>query len=74
MVERHITLDRAMWGSDQSASVEPSGIARLARDIHIVEKARGDGTKRVLDSEVPIIKKLRRVDSQNLGPASRTPA
>jgi N-acetylneuraminate synthase len=66
MVERHITLDRAMWGSDQAASVEPSGIARLVRDIHTVEKAMGDGVKRVFDSEVPIIKKLRRVDSQNL--------
>jgi N-acetylneuraminate synthase len=66
MIERHITLDRAMWGSDQAASVEPSGIARLVRDIHTVEKAMGDGVKCVLDSEVPIIKKLRRVDSQNL--------
>jgi N-acetylneuraminate synthase len=66
VIERHITLDRAMWGSDQAASVEPNGIARLVRDIHTVEKAMGDGVKRVLDSEVPIIKKLRRVDSQNL--------
>ncbi len=66
MVERHITLDRAMWGSDQAASVEPSGIARLVRDIHTVEKAMGDGVKRVFDSEVSIIKKLRRVDSQKL--------
>lgn len=66
MIERHITLDRAMWGSDQAASVEPNGIARLVRDIHTAEKAMGDGVKRVLDSEVPIIKKLRRVDSQNL--------
>lgn len=66
VIERHITLDRAMWGSDQAASVEPNGIARLVRDIHTVEKAMGDGIKRVLDSEVPIIKKLRRVDSQNL--------
>lgn len=66
MVERHITLDRAMWGSDQAASVEPNGIARLVRDIHTVESAMGDGIKHVFDSEVPIIKKLRRVDSQNL--------
>lgn len=66
MIERHITLDRAMWGSDQAASVEPNGIARLVRDIHIVEKAMGDGVKRILDSEVPIIKKLRRVDSQKV--------
>jgi N-acetylneuraminate synthase len=65
MIERHITLDRALWGSDQAASVEPNGLARLVRDIHTVEKAMGDGVKRVLDSEVSIIKKLRRVDSQN---------
>ena len=64
MVERHITLDRAMWGSDQAASVEPNGIARLVRDIHTVERAMGNGDKRILDSEIPIIKKLRRVDSQ----------
>jgi len=66
IIERHITLDRAMWGSDQAASVEPNGIARLVRDIHTVERAMGDGIKCVLDSELPIIKKLRRVDSQNL--------
>ena len=64
MIERHITLDRAMWGSDQAASVEPNGIARLVRDIHTVERAMGDGVKRVLESEVSIIKKLRRVDTQ----------
>jgi len=61
MVERHITLDRAMWGSDQAASVEPQGIARLVRDIRTVEKAIGDGVKCLYDSEVPIMKKLRRV-------------
>jgi N-acetylneuraminate synthase len=66
MIERHITLDRAMWGSDQSASVEPSGIARLVRDIHTTERSLGNGEKRVLEGELPIIKKLRRVDSQNL--------
>jgi N-acetylneuraminate synthase len=60
-VERHITLDRAMWGSDQAASVEPHGFSRLVRDIHAVEEAMGDGEKRVYDSERPIIKKLRRV-------------
>jgi N-acetylneuraminate synthase len=64
MVERHITLDRAMWGSDQAASVEPNGIARLVRDIHTNERGLGDAVKRVMDSEVPILKKLRRVDSQ----------
>ncbi len=61
VVERHITLDRAMWGSDQAASVEPQGFSRLVRDVRAVEAALGDGTKRVYDSEVPIIKKLRRV-------------
>jgi N-acetylneuraminate synthase len=60
-VERHITLDRAMWGSDQAASVEPQGLARLVRDIRTVETAMGDGVKRVYDSERPIMSKLRRV-------------
>jgi N-acetylneuraminate synthase len=61
MVERHITLDRAMWGSDQAASVEPQGFARLVRDIHAVEAAMGDGIKRVYESEIPVMQKLRRV-------------
>jgi len=61
MVERHITMDRAMWGSDQSASLEPNGISRLVRDIRLVEQSMGDGVKRVYEREVPIIKKLRRV-------------
>ena len=61
MVERHITLDRAMWGTDQAASLEPNGITRLVRDIRLVEAALGDGVKRVVPSEVPILKKLRRV-------------
>jgi N-acetylneuraminate synthase len=61
MVERHITLDRAMWGSDHAASLEPNGISRLVRDIRLVESAMGDGVKRVFDSEKPIIQKLRRV-------------
>ncbi|MFA6078146.1 MAG: N-acetylneuraminate synthase family protein [Candidatus Omnitrophota bacterium] len=60
-VERHITLDRAMWGSDQAASVEPQGIKRLVTDIRTWELAKGDGFIRIYDSEVPIIKKLRRV-------------
>lgn len=61
MIERHITLDRAMWGSDQAASVEPQGFARLVRDTRAVETALGDGVKRVIDAEVAIMKKLRRV-------------
>jgi N-acetylneuraminate synthase len=60
-VERHITLDRAMWGSDQAASVEPHGIARMVRDIRGVEAALGDGEKRIYPSEVPVMEKLRRV-------------
>jgi len=61
MIERHITLDRAMWGSDQAASVEPQGFARLVKDIRAVESAMGDGVKKVYPSEVPIMQKLRRV-------------
>ena len=60
-IERHITLDRAMWGTDQAASVEPAGLARLVRDIRVIETAMGDGVKRVYDSERPIMAKLRRV-------------
>jgi N-acetylneuraminate synthase len=61
MIERHITMDRAMWGSDQAASLEPNGISRLVRDIRLCEQSMGDGIKRVYEREVPIIKKLRRV-------------
>jgi N-acetylneuraminate synthase len=60
-VERHITLDRASWGSDQAASLEPNGISRLVRDIRLWEQAKGDGVKRVYEREFAIIKKLRRV-------------
>ncbi len=63
LVERHITLDRAMWGSDQAASVEPRGFMRLVRDIRTIERALGDGVKKVYESELPIMKKLRRVDN-----------
>jgi len=66
MVERHITLDRAMWGSDQAASVEPGGFMRLVKYIRVTEQALGDGVKKVYDSELPMIRKLRRVHgSQN---------
>ncbi len=61
VIERHITLDRSMWGSDQAASLEPNGIERLVRDIRLIETSMGDGVKRVLDREVPIMQKLRRV-------------
>lgn len=60
MVERHITLDRSLWGSDQAASVEPQGLERLVRDIRVIEAALGDGVKRVYDSERPAMKRLRR--------------
>jgi N-acetylneuraminate synthase len=60
-VERHITLDRAMWGSDQAASVEVGGFVRLVSNIRDIEKALGDGIKKVYDSEVSQRRKLRRV-------------
>ncbi len=59
LVERHITLDRTMWGSDHAASVEPWGMMRLVRDIRVIETAFGDGVKRVYDSEQPLLRKLR---------------
>lgn len=61
VIERHITLDRAMWGSDQAASVEVHGFARMVRDIRLIPEIMGDGKKIVYESEVPIQKKLRRV-------------
>ncbi len=60
-VERHITLDRAMWGSDQAASVEPAGFERLVKYIRVTEASLGDGVKRVYESEKASMKKLRRV-------------
>ncbi len=61
MVERHITLDRAMWGSDQAASVEPGGFERLVKYIRVTEASLGDGVKKVYDSELSSMKKLRMV-------------
>ena len=61
MLERHITLDRAMWGSDQAASVEWQGFWRLVKDVRALHLAIGDGVKRLYDSEVPVMQKLRRV-------------
>ena len=61
MVERHITLDRAMWGSDQAASVEPGGFERLVKYVRVTEGSLGDGVKKVYDSELSSLKKLRRV-------------
>lgn len=59
-IERHITLDRAMWGSDQAASVEPWGLMRLIRDIRVIEIALGDGHKHIYASEMAARKKLRK--------------
>jgi N-acetylneuraminate synthase len=61
LVERHVTLDRSLWGSDHAASLEPNGITRVIRDIRLVETALGDGIKKVLASEIPVMQKLRRV-------------
>jgi len=58
-LERHITLDRAMYGSDQSASIEPIGLQMLTGAVRKIEKAMGDGEKRILEAEIPIAKKLR---------------
>ena len=58
-IERHITLDRSMYGSDQSASLEKPGLERLVRDIHRTDLILGDGIKRIWDSEKPVMKKLR---------------
>jgi len=61
MIERHITLDRAMYGTDQAASVEPQGLMKLIRDVRVIEESMGSGVKQVTADEVPIMKKLRRV-------------
>jgi len=63
-VERHVTLDRAMWGSDQAASVEVGGFMRLVSNIRDIERSMGDGVKRIYPGEVPQIEKLRRVKSR----------
>ena len=60
VIERHVTLNRAMWGSDQAASVEPQGFERVVRDVRVIEQAMGDGMIKIYDSEKPIIAKLRR--------------
>ena len=60
VIERHITLNRAMWGSDQAASIEPQGVAKMVRDIRVIESAMGNGEIKVYESEIPIMDKLRR--------------
>jgi N-acetylneuraminate synthase len=62
-IERHITLDRSMYGSDQSASLELGGLNRLIKHIKTVELCLGDGVKRVIDEEKSVCDKLRRVDT-----------
>lgn len=65
IVERHITLDRSMWGSDQAASVEPKGFKMLINNVRNWEIAKGDGNIKIYDSEIPIMKKLRRVPAHS---------
>jgi len=65
LIERHITLDRALWGTDQAASVEPGGFERLVKYIRVTESSLGDGIKKVYESELPSLKKLRRVQKDN---------
>jgi N-acetylneuraminate synthase len=65
MVERHLTLDRAMWGSDQAASVEPGGFERLVKYVRVTEASLGDGVKKVYASEQSSLKKLRRVTGED---------
>jgi N-acetylneuraminate synthase len=60
-IERHITLDRSMYGSDHAASLEPTGLIRMVRDVRSVKTILGDGVKRVWDSEIPVMKKLREI-------------
>ncbi len=61
LLERHVTLDRAMWGSDQAASVEPQGFERLVKYVRVTEQSLGDGVKQVYPSEMASMKRLRRV-------------
>src|SRR5690606_35637282 len=62
-VERHITLDRAMWGSDHAASLEPKGLTNLVRDIRILQDALGDGEKNLMPGELAPMSRLRRIDA-----------
>jgi N-acetylneuraminate synthase len=60
-IERHITINRAMYGSDQAASLEKSGLKRMVRDVRLIEITLGDGKKKIWDSELPAQKKLRQI-------------
>ena len=59
IIERHITLDKSMWGTDQQASIEPLGFARMIKDIKTIEKSMGVEKKIVYESEKKVMKKLR---------------
>ena len=61
MLERHITIERSLWGSDQAASLGPSGITRLIRDVRLAEMSLGSPEKKCLDLELPVRQKLRRI-------------
>ena len=63
VIERHITLDRSLWGTDQAASVEPVGLIRLVRDIRIIEEALGSTAKKFLSTEREVEKRLRKVNT-----------
>jgi N-acetylneuraminate synthase len=65
MVERHLTLDRAMWGSDQAASVEPGGFERLVKYLRVTEASLGDGVKKVYESEKASMMRLRRLNGED---------
>lgn len=65
LTERHITLDRAMWGTDQAASVEPGGFQRLVKYIRVTEQSLGDGVKKVYESEQVSLRRLRMVRGQS---------
>jgi N-acetylneuraminate synthase len=65
MLERHLTLNRAMWGSDQAASVEPWGFETLVKYVRVSEVALGDGIKKVYESEKPSMKRLRRMNGED---------
>ncbi len=60
-VEFHVTLDRSSWGTDQASSIEPEGVWRLMKWVNSLEAAMGDGKKRIFESEIPIMQKLRRL-------------
>jgi N-acetylneuraminate synthase len=60
IIERHITLDKSMWGTDQQASIEPLGFARLIKDVRVVEKSLGKAEKIVYPEEIKIMQKLRK--------------